>query len=65
MEKASNPPSMGITVPVTKAEASLANHCKVPSNYSGFPNRRKGVCATIVLKRSEGVPSGLLINARF
>lgn len=65
MEKASKPPSMGITVPVTNAEASLASHCKVPSNSSGFPKRRNGVCATIVLQRSLGDPSGLLINARF
>ena len=45
--------------------ASLASHCKVPSNSSGFPKRRNGVCATIVLQRSLGDPSGLLINARF
>lgn len=63
--EASKPPSMGITVPVTNAEASLASHCKVPSNSSGFPKRRNGVCATIVLQRSLGDPSGLLINARF
>jgi hypothetical protein len=40
---AENPPSTGITVPVTKADAGLINHNNVPIKSSGLPNRPIGV----------------------
>ena len=42
-EKAANPPSIGIVIPVTKELSSLANQIAAPINSSGFPNRPIGV----------------------
>src|SRR6266704_2138192 len=41
--KAENPPSMGTTTPVTKAEAGLTSQSSVPNRSSGRPRRPDGV----------------------
>ena len=47
-EKQENPPSTGITVHVTKLEASLSRKCSAPCSSFASPKRRKGVFARTV-----------------
>ena len=42
------PPSIGMTVPVTKADAGLISHSAVPMGSAGSPKRPMGVCAMMV-----------------
>src|SRR5208282_1865073 len=55
---AAKPPSIGITTPVTKPEASAeVSHSSGPTKSSGVPNRLMGVWVMMVLARGVSEPS--------
>src|SRR5215211_7250068 len=62
---AENPPSMGITVPVTNAEAGETSQNTAPNKSSGFPKRFIGVCAKIDWPREVKLPSSFNSSRRF
>src|ERR1017187_1454392 len=64
--KAAKPPSIGMTTPVTKPEASAeVSHSSAPIRSSGVPNFPIGVGAIMVLARGVSEPSGLVNRVRF
>ena len=57
-EYAENPPSTGMTMPVTKLAAALfSRNISAPTSSSGLPKRSMGVAARIFPVRGVGVPS--------
>ena len=65
-EYAENPPSTGITVPVTKPEAAgSARNLRAPRSSVASPKRPIGVAARILPVLAVGVPSGLKRSALF
>src|SRR5258706_2806433 len=60
--KAENPPSTGITTPVTKAAAGEINHIVAPIRSSGVPKRFIGVGAITDLPRSGNSAEPLSVS---
>src|SRR3989344_3909491 len=62
---AKNPPSTGISMPVTKPLAcGLARKTVAPASSSGSPKRPIGVCRKIASARAPGAPSSLIRRRR-